>query len=1197
MKITCSNCQKKYRFNSAKIPVGVTTAKCKACGHPMPLRGKAPADRPAITETAAPGPSAATPVIKQSCLYCGQDHILRRDKIPSGTASIKCKSCGRPMALKLGETAGTALVHSLKKEASETDTAGKPLKAVPQPPRTPEVITLTCTNCRKRYKIRSHKIPPTATSLKCRVCGHRIKLPVQKAAANASMTAPLRPPPVTNRPLRKTRLYALAAGFLLLAFAGLYAGLNLFKDRGLEPFTPGDPQQSAAAAAFLRQEPFLALNLNLPLILKNIDQRVAGGKKNLKFRTTMSLVKSLRLKRLEVYLYADRQNQILPVVMARGHQAGQLEKIVTRPEALADYFDRESAGIYRLKPEAFEQREAYGFPDEPYQMIVVDKGAVFAPAAVAGALASNQRLLQKTAVAEFAASIADPRDLARIAVRIPEDLPAGWYQEIQNNSAVVDNPQVAMIAAMGSNILAQLTDALKPVESLALGFRFTDTDGRALSYAQQFRPGVDGNAVYQKLNAGDLGDGEVEGIIQALLEFFQDPRYQHDLQFADNRLELAFGWLKKDDTVFWSALSKATLGHLFAQSTALAPTPGPVVAEYADDPQLFTTVDGQVLKPKIPQIVKQCLFPGNYRNFGTHSRMTLELDPLDIPNAALAQLTYEVGAIRSTDGRDILGGEENQFKPTIKPGSAFPGQLMLRVRNEPPAASLGTAIIQFRLSLPDTLQIFEFRRGEEKGQRKKAGGIQVTLERLEKDVAAVTAAGGQGLHLIAYDKTGQALASRESVSSASSVTTRFQGVIDKLKVVAAVSLLEIPFEVEVDLNGGRELKLPPKPVISNRIRYNHQPLATYRNFSEQDVDTLAVAWREAGAGEWADKLEVQLPKGPFSGYADWEVHLFGQDKPQLFPGNPSQGTRDISYRMEKGRLADASAAFGIVALNIRTDIERLSFTKKDGGKIHARRLVAGDPVTVDFNKNEISYGAGNAHVIQVAAYDSFGKRLKQGSYSSNQGGRRKLYFWGQPFRFEMDLATRTRVKKIKFDIRQRPLAEAAYLAYQQTIEHHRSVVATLKSIDRARRQDRTYYGDDLAGLYYLYDRKTKQPMQLLSKEIAHSDPAGQNRFDYKAQPFNGYYFTILSGVEVNGVNKEYKRRSKKTQFVWKKGRITTAALTRHPDLVAIPADTSQPTFFLQWGQVFMKPLKGESLEYLPGNFYENGWVEAQFIEG
>ena len=121
-------------------------------------------------------------------------------------------------------------------------------------------------------------------------------------------------------------------------------------------------------------------------------------------------------------------------------------------------------------------------------------------------------------------------------------------------------------------------------------------------------------------------------------------------------------------------------------------------------------------------------------------------------------------------------------------------------------------------------------------------------------------------------------------------------------------------------------------------------------------------------------------------------------------------------------------------------------------------------------------------------------------------------------------------------------------------------------------------------------------MQLFAKDIAHSDPAGQNRFGYKAKPYRGYYFTVLSGAQTRGVNQEYKRRSKKTTFTWEKGRVTTTALSRHPDLVALPADTSQPTFFLQWGQVFIKPLKGETLKYLPENYYENGWVEAKFIE-
>ena len=1182
MKITCPKCQKNYTINETKIPAGVKTAKCKACGHPMPLMGTAPGK-----------PSADTPVIKRSCLYCGQTHSLGRDKIPPGTTSIKCKSCGRPVPLKMEEAPATQLVHSLKKEASRPEAAGTPLKTAAQPARPPDVLTLTCAGCNKRYKIHSQKIPPTAKSLKCQACGHRIKLPVPGVTPIQQIPTPVNLPPTLSRPRKKLRLYAMAAGILLLVMAGAFGGFKIYKDRG----PAGTPEQLAASSALLMQEPFLALNLNLPLILNNIDQRVAKDKKTLKFRTTMSLVKSLKLKRLEVFLYADPQERILPVILAWGSNARHLEKIFTRREPFTKYFEHQSSGKYRLKQEVLEAADEYSFPDEPYQMTLLKEAAVFAPLSVSAAIAADKSLLLNTRIAGFAQSIADPKDLARVAMRVPEDLPKGWEKKIQQNPALEKNPQVAMIAGMGAGILSQLTDSLKPVETLALGFRFTGKNGRALSYAQQFRPGVDGNAVYRQLNSGDLQDAEVDGAIGALLPLFQDRRFEHKLRFADNRLALEFSWLKKDDEAFLASLSKAAFGKLLAQSMELTPTAGPVAAEYTDDPHIFTTVDSKALKPKIPQIVKQGLFPGNYWNFGENPQMTLDLDPVNIPNAALAELNYEVRSIQSPDGKDILRADEKKFKPTINPGSAFPGSISLPVKNGTPPESLGTARIQFSLSLPDALQIFEFKSGVEKGRLKTSGGIQVTLGRLEKDVADVTSTGGKSVRLIAYDKTGKALASREAISSASSVSTRFQGVIATLKVVVAASMLECPFEIEVDLNGGQELKLSRKPEIPNRTRYNHHPLTTYGDFSEPDLEDLAVAWREAGGHEWSDNLGVQLAKGPFSGQADWEVHFFGHDQPQFVTGNAIQGARDISYRLEKGQLANVSAAFGIVQLNIRTDIKRLRFAKKEGGKPLTRNLPSGEPVTVSFNKNEVSYGAGKAQIIQVMAYDSFGKRLKQGNHSSSQGGKRNIYFWGLPASFEIDLSTKTLEKRIEFDIKQKPLDEKAYQEYKKTIDNQRRIVTTLKSVDRARRKDRSYYGDDLAGLYYLYSPNGKKPMMLFDKEIAHSDPAGQKRFGYQVKPYRGYSFTVLSGAEANGVNKQYKRRSKKAKFAWKKGTITTPALTRHPDLVAIPTDKSQPTFFLQWGQVFMKPLNGETLKYLPENYYKKGWVEAKFIEG
>ena len=803
MKITCPNCKKKYTINEAKIPAGAKAVKCKACGHRMPLKRKAPADRPVIKKAAIAGASGKSPVIRRSCIYCGHNHALSRDEIAPGTASVKCKSCGRPLPLKLEEAAGSALVHSLKKEASKKDTVEKPLKAPSQLPRTPEVITLTCKNCQKRYKIQSNKIPATAKSLKCRSCGHRINLPVPQEVAKQPMPAPLGLWPAAFRPERNMRLTAMTVGLLLLVLAGVYAGVTMFKGRGMELFTFGTPKQPSASTALLRQEPFLALNLNLPLILNNIDRPVARDKKALKFRSTISLVKSLRLKNLAVFLYAGSRKQILPVFLARGNNARHLEKLVTRPDAFADYFERQSAGTYRFKPKALVQTEGYGFFEEPYQLILVDKGAVFAPASMAEALASDQSWLQKTAVAEFAESIADPQDLVRVAIRISADMPEGWETEIQKNPVWAYIPQMAMIEGMSRTILARLPESLEPVETLALGFRLTGKNGRTLQYAQQFQPDVDGNAVYQKLNAEEHQDGEVDGIIRELLALFQNPRYRHDLKFADNRLDLEFSWRRNDDKIFLSALSQATIGQRLSKSLALTPTPGSVAAEYTDDPQLFTTVDSQALKPRIPGLVKQSLSPGIYIHSGKKPQMILNLNPVNIPNAPLAKLSYEVLSIKSQDGRDILRSENYQLKHTINFGGVLPSRVILNVQNGTPTASLGKARIQFWLALPDTLQVFSFKKGEDQDHRKDAGGIHVNLDRLEKDVAGVTASGGKSVHLIAYDKTGNALAPRDSISSGSSVATRFQGEIDRIKVVVAVNVADFPFEIEVELNGGR----------------------------------------------------------------------------------------------------------------------------------------------------------------------------------------------------------------------------------------------------------------------------------------------------------------------------------------------------------------------------------------------------------
>jgi predicted Zn finger-like uncharacterized protein len=1196
MKITCPHCQKKYNLKEAKLPPGIKNAKCKACGHLMPLK-QAPA------ETSAP------PIdpLKVVCRHCGQRYRLQPDKIPPALKTITCKSCARPVPLSRAGI--TAPVHPLKKESS-APAAAKPA----EPPATKiAIVSFRCTGCGKIYKIDRHKVPPNALPVKCRACGHKIQLPLEKTIKTAD--GPIRPAAPHGKPsfskpdqaseamprpagrTGKKKWRSAAAACVLLA--GILAALlhfNIVKIDKLRQFISGSIEKTAGSSQPIDRQPFLVLNLNVPLILDALENRLEPDKQAARFQMMMSMIKSMKLGQLQLYLYAAPKDRVLPVVLARGSNRQQLENIFNRHQWFRKYFSRGTNDTYRLNKDVINAAETYQLPREPYQLTLIDTGAVLAPVSFSAAISKSSDLLSNSPAATFARTIETRQDLAAMALRVPENMIQGWEKKIQDHPAVQINPQTAMIAGMAAAIMSQVSGSLNSVDALALGFRFRGQHGRVLNYAQQFRPGVDGKHIYQQLAAANPTDSEINPIIRNLVELFQDHRYQHTLDFKNNRLALEFSWSEKEDQAFLTALTAATIGQLVAGSMDLRPTPGQVKTRYTSEPDFVTAVDTARLKTMIPQLIKDSLFPGQYLSRGDTPQTMLTLDTIDLPNAALAEMTYEVQSIKSPDGSGILRAEENTINPRIQPGSLYPGSIALNVKAGTPPEDLAKASIYFELSVPVALEVFKFAASDQPGRVKETAGIRVTLARLEKDVARVGRRGGKSMRLVAYDQTGKPLASRESMSTPSSISTRFAGIISDLKVLVARELFESSFAIEVDLNRGKALALAREPEIPVRKRYNLHPIPTYVNFSDDDLQNLAVVWTEGQADSWNDGLSVKLPQGPFSGHAVWEVHFFGRNKPQLFNGNSARSTTALRFTLEKGKLTQASAAFGKVQLSLHTDISRRVFAPQNGSQPAAQILSSGDAVSVEFNQNEITYSAGQADVIQTIAYDARGKRLKQDPYTRNKGGKRAIYFWGVPAKFEMDVTSKAIEKLIPFDIRQRPLDETAYQAFKLAIHNQREVVKTIKAIDRARRKDRSYYGDDLAGLHYLYNGNQSAPMNLISRQIAHSDPAGQARFGYQVRPYKGYYFTVLSGVESNGVKKDYNRRSKQSRFSWQKGTIATTPLTRHPDLAAIPEDQSQPTFFLQWGQVFMKSLNGEKLAYLPDGYYNKGWVEARYIQ-
>jgi predicted Zn finger-like uncharacterized protein len=1199
MKISCPSCRKKYNVDQANLPSNVKSARCKACGQLINL------------DSAASPPSGTQPAILTiACSYCGRNYNLRPDKLPPDKKNFKCKSCGHPVPIKPKDDVKT--VHSLKIETSDR------LPHAPAPPITgpdsglQDIVRISCAGCGKRYKIARSKVPPKATAVKCKVCGHKMTLPpaatmtaaggllqpeVQPAEAPAAQSdlQPPEHPPTRPRLRRKKWLFALAACIGLVAILGALASRQTLRlDRLYQLFT-GKSRQGIESTQLAANKPYLALNLNMPLILDALESRPTPDENSPQLHMMTRLLASMDLKQVELYLYGTPQNQILPVIMAHSSNRRQLEKILNSQKPFNRYFTRRSADSYRLNKDAFEDAAKYSL-SQPYEVILIEDGVALTPESLADTIRKTPQALADSPIAGFARDIATPHDMGSLAVRVPEGMNPEWEKNIQNHPAIQSIPQAAAIAGIGSAIVSRMAESLKSLESLALGFRFSGQNERLLTYAQQFKPGVDGEKIYRRLAAENRADPESDPIIRNLIQLFQDHRYRHTLKFKDNRLEINLGWSAQDDEVFLTALTTATIGQLFAGSIELVPSPGAVETRYIPDPDFVAVVDVDRLKSAIPHIIEDGLFPGNFWDSGDNPTMTLDLDTVDIPNASLAELAYEVQAIRTTTGKDVLRAEENKFKPRLLPGSFFPGSISLNILKNTAPDTLDKAIIDFHLSVPVALETFNFKVGDQRASAQEAGGLRVTLDRVEKDVAKVSSSGGKLIRLIAYDQSGKALAAKESISASASAAARFQGVIDTLKVVVVRDMLEYPFEVEVDLNGGKELVLTREAEIPARIRYNHQPIPAYVDFTDEDIQNLRVTWTEGQQDAWSDRLSIRLPKGPFSGNAAWEVHFFGKNKPLVLAGNSAQSEQEVNYTLEKGLLKQVHAAFGKVQLNLHSDIKRLIFFKKEGMQSEIQKLPSGDEVWVAFNQNEITYSTGNAEVIQTAAYDARDNRLKEDPYTRNKANKRISYFWGVPDRFTIDVSTTTIGKLIPFEIKQRPLDEKSYLAYRQLVENQHDVVKTIIAIDRARRSDRTYYGDDLAGLYYLYDQKKKSPMKLISQEVAQSDPAGQKRFGYDVKPYIGYYFSVLSGIETNGVKKSYNRRSKKSSFTWQNGTITTTALTRHPDLVAIPADDSQPTFFLQWGQVLMKPLNGEKLEYLPDGYYNKGWVEAKFID-
>jgi DNA-directed RNA polymerase subunit RPC12/RpoP len=821
MQITCSKCKKVYNVDPKRIPSGVTGTKCKACGNSISLRPAA-TQAPPVHKTA---PASKPAIMQITCQYCSKKYNINPQSIPAGVTSINCKACSH--------------VISLKPKSEESSPKPVPAKTAEQNTDTREI---TCMYCGKKYSIKASKIPPSVTTTKCKACGRNMSLKPasgltsafkneisKKATPIKTLNAPKDQivsqvpilqniEPSTSPLWRKPWVLAAAAAVVVLCIGVFYTGskitqlakVKLGTQNGVrnERLAPDQKRESGALAGI---EPVLAAQVDVPRLLETMDQNIPEDKKNLKYKMATAIFKSFALGRVQLYLYPHPEYTLLPVILAESEKGKSLEKQLKSQENYVQFFERLSDGSYAIKKEAIPADKQNNFPIDLYRLQFIDNTAVFAPQDLFQIFKKGEDPIRRSQVGRMMASITKPRDLVLLSLRIPEDIGPMWQQKIQSNPAWQQNPQTSMVAAMGGAVLAQLSEPLKGVESLALGFRLDEKGGRQLSYAQQFRKGVDGRKIYLQLRSGKRDVLNVDGIVLKLIELLNNPLYKHNILYNNNRLTLEFSWEKQHDKAFLTALSEATLGQMLAPGMDLTPSEGPITVQYEEPPRLSAKVDVNNLKLKIPDAVEQSLLPKNYWGAGDQPRMTLEFNTIDVPNASLAELTYEVLEVLTTNGKNVMRTEENRLQPKINPASAAPGTIDLNLKKDTSAEMLETAKIRFHIRLPASFKKMEFVSGNSPGTLRESEGVWVKLDRLEKDVAKITYHGGTSARLFAFDKTGRSLASGESMNTSSSVATRFQGEISTLMVVVVQKMLDYPFEVIVHLNRGKELTLSHQP--------------------------------------------------------------------------------------------------------------------------------------------------------------------------------------------------------------------------------------------------------------------------------------------------------------------------------------------------------------------------------------------------
>lgn len=1142
--IECPACRKKYRVRTSNIPKGLTAARCKACGQKIPF------------ETVG----------------------SRTDESPETTATdgTQNQTASQEMGVPAPRKQGT---EKNKADGGKSSLSGQ-LSDVPDKPDSETRSDAFSGDRRrpdkKKFVDRSPDSETEDTDSPSSLLTHHGKLSRQKTSS-------------ISNPVKAIAciVFLLTAVYLLMPHINQWTAPTV-----VEP-----ERQAPVKTPFVEREPFAGLKINVPRFVEATEQRIPAEQKNTTYKTVLSIIRESKVEQATVLLFSDENDTAYPVVMIKAADRQQLEKFLSEDGMVSPFVEKIDPNTYKILTQAFDPETVDWQRLNHYQIGLFENGAIIGPLNRIETWRENRVTLPEFPIFQLVEPIEKPQDIFSGVVEIPENFSKNLNNVI-HHPAIKKDIKITVVTAIISGFIDRIAESLTHVRSLGVGFGINEANRRNLRYIQKFKNGFDAKAVPDRIKNGVPGDVSMDQMTRSVVEIVKNPHLKTDVHFKNQQLSIEVQWEPEYDEMIVQTLHSAIFGGIISQAFIgdLKPTPGQIASSYIQKPPISQDLDAFRLKQTLPEIIKNSLFTGHYWAAGDQPSMTLELDPIVIPNGHLSKMTYDILEIKSFNHVNLQRDVDPKFTFPIPLNSPYPNHLMLPVKPGTPAASLDYARLRFKVSIPVKVKTHTIRAKQTEDYPKNLSGFIVDVKKLDQDVAHVHCKGKQQVYFYAFDKTGGTLAKKDSSSASSNQSTdyylRYQGIIDKLEVIVVLESLAFAFDIDVDLNEGRQVQLPEKPTEQVPVRHIRMPVRNFVSVTHDDLDDLQVVWKEAGEGQWSDQLVVKLPKAPMKCRTNWDVYLFGKSEPMETHGQPVLENNRTAFTFEKGKLKNAHAVFGRLRLNVDTAIQRLSFSNEYDQKLLKRSLDSGETIDVRFDKNQVMFSDAGKTILQTTAYDSDGLQLKEGSHAPFRKGRHVRYYWGIPARFVIDVSRQSFDKQLSFEIIKRPVNTQAFDAYREKIQRQWTIVDMLHTIDASRKNTKAALRGDLAGLYYIYDENNR-PLKRIDRQIAHSDPKGQKIFGYRTQPWKGYFFSVSSGYQEGKTETDYYRRKKERQFIWKNGTLSEKLMVQPPDLLAIPSSGKEPTYFLRWGKVYSKHLDGVKLSYTPKNTYQTDWIEIR----